>query len=77
MKTKLARLAQLATNNARRLGAAASAGALAVAAPAMAAVPTEITTELGAMKQDAITIGTVIMIAIVAIFAFKFMRKGL
>ena len=77
MKTKLAQLAQLATNNARRLGAAASAGALAVAAPAMAAVPTEVTTELGSIKQDAITIGTVIMIAIVAIYAFKFMRKGL
>lgn len=77
MKTKLAQLAQLATNNARRLGAAASAGALAVSTTAMAAVPTEVSTELAGMKDDAITIGTVVLLAVVAVFAFKFMRKGL
>lgn len=77
MKTKLAQLSQLATNNARRLGAAASAVSLAVSTSAMAAVPAEVTTELASMKDDVITIGTVVLLAVVAIFAFKFMRKGL
>lgn len=77
MKTKLAQLAQLATNNARRIGQSVAATGTALAVSAHAAVPAEVTTELTGMKDNAVSIGTVVLLAVVAVFAFKFMRKGL
>jgi len=50
--------------------------ALAAAAPAFAAVPTEVTTALGDMKADAMTVAGLVLVAIIAVAAFKFMRKG-
>ncbi|WP_265919175.1 major capsid protein [Cupriavidus nantongensis] len=44
---------------------------------AMAAVPTEVTTALGDAKTDGVTVATAVLVAIVAIFAFKLMRRGL
>lgn len=45
-------------------------------ASAYAAVPTEVTTALSTMQADAVTIATVFLVAIIALIAFKFMRKG-
>lgn len=44
---------------------------------AMAAVPEAVNTELTALKADALTVAGLILAAIVAIYAFKFIRKGL
>lgn len=52
------------------------AATLAVAAPVFAAVPTEVTTALGDMKADAMTVAGLVLVAIIAVAAFKFMRKG-
>lgn len=60
----------------RRLAAVAATGALAVAQQAHAAVPTEVTTALGDMKADALTVAGLVLVAIIAVVAFKFMRKG-
>lgn len=49
---------------------AASAGS------AMAAVPTEVTTALADMKADALTVAGLVLVAVIAVVAFKFMRKG-
>lgn len=54
------------------------AGALTVAAGnAMAAVPGDVTTALGDAKTDGVTVATAVLVAVVAIYAFKLMRKGL
>lgn len=50
---------------------AASAGS------AIAAVPADVTTALSDIKTDALTVAGVVLVAIVAIYAFKFLRKGL
>lgn len=42
-----------------------------------AAVPADVTTALGDMKTDGLTIAGVVLVATIAVFAFKFMRKGL
>ena len=60
----------------RRFAAVAATGALAVAHQAHAAVPTEVTTALGDMKADALTVAGLVLVAIIAVVAFKFMRKG-
>ncbi len=52
------------------------AATLAVAAPVFAAVPTEVTTALDDMKADAMTVAGLVLVAIIAVAAFKFMRKG-
>lgn len=43
---------------------------------AYAAVPAEVTTALGDMKTDALAVAGLVLVAIIAIAAFKFMRKG-
>lgn len=55
------------------------AATLAVVAgsSAFAAVPAEVTTALSTIGADALTVATVVMVAIVGIYAFKFLRKGL
>lgn len=52
------------------------AGGSALAVSAHAAVPTEVTTALSDMKADALTVAGMVLVAIIAVVAFKFMRKG-
>lgn len=52
------------------------AAALAATTSAFAAVPTEVTDALGAMKDDALVVAGLVLVAIIAVAAFKFMRKG-
>lgn len=52
------------------------AATMAAAAPVFAAVPTEVTTALDDMKADAMTVAGLVLVAIIAVAAFKFMRKG-
>ncbi len=52
--------------------------ALAVgSASSFADVPVAVTTALASIQVDAISVATVVLLAIVAIYAFKFIRKGL
>lgn len=44
---------------------------------AFAAVPAEITTALGDAKTDALAVAALALVLIVAVIAFKYMRKGL
>lgn len=68
-------------NVARKYGAkvpaAVGALALSVAGSVHAEVPAAVTSEMTSMKADGITIATAVLVALIAIFAFKFMRKGL
>lgn len=52
------------------------AATLAAAGAAHAAVPADVTTALGTMKDDALVVAGLVLIAIIAVAAFKFMRKG-
>ena len=60
--------------------------ARAVAVPALvatgvgsarAALPTEVETALGNLSTDALKVAGIVLAAIVAVYAFKFIRKGL
>jgi len=55
---------------------AVAASGAALVGQAYAAVPTEVTTAMGDMKSDGITIATAFLVATIAITAFLFMRKG-
>lgn len=44
---------------------------------AFAAVPAEVTTAIGDMKADGLTIAGAVLVAIIAVAAVKFLRKGL
>jgi hypothetical protein len=61
----------------RKLAAPAVAGIGALATSAFAAVPTEVTASLGDAKSDGVSVATLVLVAVIALFAFKFMRKGL
>jgi hypothetical protein len=50
---------------------------MTLAARASAEVPAEVTTALADLKTDALAVAGTILAAIVAIYAFKFIRKGL
>lgn len=72
-----------AYNRAKKLaqssGAKVSAvgtGLTLLAGRAAAAVPAEVTTAMGEMKDDGIAVATGFLVAIIAIAAFKLMRKG-
>lgn len=52
-------------------------GALTLPLSAFAAVPADVTTALGDMKTDGLAVATVVLVAIIAIAAVKFIRKGL
>lgn len=52
------------------------AAALVGAAQVHAAVPSEVTDALGEMKTDALAVAALVLVAIIAVAAFKFMRKG-
>lgn len=55
------------------------AGVLVGVSPlsAFAAVPASVTTALSDAQTDGVTIATAVFVAIVAMYAFKLMRKGL
>lgn len=55
----------------------AAAGLAVAPLSVMAAVPVEVTTALDNAKADGVSIATLVVVAIVAIFAFKLMRKAL
>lgn len=57
--------------------AAIPALVMATGGAAMAAVPADVTTALTDLKTDALVVATAILVAIVAVYAFKFIRKGL
>jgi len=59
-----------------RLGAIPAA-LLAGMGNVWAAVPTEVSSALGEAKTDGVSVATLVLVAVIAIFAFKFMRKGL
>ena len=48
-----------------------------LSASAFAAVPAEVTTELASMKTDGLIVAGAVLVAIIAIAAVKFIRKGL
>ena len=56
--------------------AALSALSTLAAGSAMAAVPAEVTTALTDMKDDGLTIAGAVLVAIIAIAAFKMIRKA-
>lgn len=67
-------------NQLRKFGAKASVavGTLGLmATQAYAAVPADATTALTDAKTDATTIGTAVFVILVAIAAFKYMRRSL
>ena len=53
------------------------ASGAAVATSVFAAVPAEVTTAIGDMKGDAITVATAVLVAIIAVAAIKFIRRGM
>jgi hypothetical protein len=56
---------------------AVSAGLALVGGNAMAAVPAAVSTALTDLQADALTVAGIVLAAIVAVYAFKFIRKGL
>lgn len=48
-----------------------------MAGSVFAAVPASVTTALSDAQTDGVTIATAVFVAIVAMYAFKLMRKGL
>jgi hypothetical protein len=57
--------------------AAIPAAAGVMVGNALAAVPTEVSAELATAKTDGVSVATLVLVAVIAVFAFKFMRKGL
>ena len=56
---------------------ASPAALVAYGASAHAALPTDVTSALDGLKADGVSMATAVLLAIVAIFAIKFLRKGL
>lgn len=56
---------------------ALTTSAAALAASAHAAVPANVQTALDNLSADALTVAGIVLAAIVAVYAFKFIRKGL
>lgn len=50
---------------------------IATTGSAFAAVPASVTTALADAQTDGVTIATAVFVAIVAMYAFKLMRRGL
>jgi hypothetical protein len=55
---------------------AIGASLVGLAGSVLAAVPTEVSTALDTMQDDALTVAGLVLVAIIAVAAFKFMRKG-
>ncbi|SDH10199.1 Bacteriophage coat protein B [Pseudomonas flavescens] len=60
----------------RSLGAAAATGLL-MAQQAYAALPAEAEAEMSSSKADAIALGGLVLVVLIAIAAFKYIRKAL
>lgn len=60
----------------RRVGLAVAATGLG-AQQAMAEVPLEVTAALDAAKEDGVTVAGVVLVVIISIAAFKFIRRAL
>jgi hypothetical protein len=54
-----------------------AAPALVLASQVQAAVPADVTTAISDMKADGLTVATAVLVAVIAIAAVKFIRKGL
>lgn len=54
-----------------------AAPALVLASQVQAAVPADVTTAINDMKADGLTVATAVLVAVIAIAAVKFIRKGL
>lgn len=48
-----------------------------IGASAHAAIPTNVQTALDSLSADALTVAGIVLAAVVAVYAFKFIRKGL
>lgn len=64
-------------NSVRSKIAAGVATVFAGAAPAFAAVPAEVTSAVASMKEDGLVVASAVLVAVIAIAAVKFIRKGL
>lgn len=53
------------------------ASAVGLASSAHATLPTAVSDSLTAAQSDGVAVATLVLVAIVAIYAFKLMRKGL
>ena len=62
---------------ARARAVAVAAAATAAAGSAMAEIPAEVTTAVGEMKSNGLIIAGAVLVAIIAVAAVKFLRKGL
>ena len=60
----------------KRFATAVALGAASITT-AYAAVPVAVTTALDDMKADALTVAGVVLVALIAVAAVKFIRKGL
>ncbi|ERI51137.1 hypothetical protein N878_07135 [Pseudomonas sp. EGD-AK9] len=60
----------------RSLGAAAAIGVLSVQ-QAYAALPAEVSTELGTAKTDVVELGGLVLVVLIAAAAFKYMRRAM
>ena len=54
-----------------------SAALAAYGASSIAAVPADVTTAIGEMKTDAVAVAVAVLVAIIAVMAVKFIRKGM
>lgn len=61
----------------QKLKALFAAGSTVVASSAFAAVPTEVTTAITEAGTDAAVIGGAVLVVIVGIAAFKYMRRAM
>jgi len=55
---------------------AAPAALLSLPAVSHAAVPADITTAISTMQTDGVTIATAFVVAVLAVFAIKFLRRA-
>ena len=54
-----------------------ASAALVIGNAAHAAIPAAVTTALDDLSADALTVAGIVLAAVVAVYAFKFIRKGL
>ncbi len=55
----------------------AGSSLVSVATVALAEVPADVTTAIGSMKTDALVVAASVLVAVIAVAAVKFIRKGL
>lgn len=70
-------IGKAAAGNAKSTGVAIGAGALTLAGQAHAALPAEVSATLAEVKDDGTTLGGLVLVIVIAIAAFKFLRRGI